>query len=202
MTTGLLKDRDVDAGGTPIRRPSLRSLLRRLKAFALPVGADPWPARLECLEEVCAVLVDARAIVERSWTKDRWFARPGSRGSRAVKVAHAAPPIVTDITGACLVGAVVHAARQRTGTADVLQAAPALDVLWDAWQESRGLGGPGVAGRGAPREVRAARVRDLTRWNDHPDRSREEVLGLLDRAVGRAIMEAMEPAPRSAVRAG
>jgi hypothetical protein len=64
-------------------------------------------------------------------------------------------------------------------------------VLWDALQELRGTHLPGVAGRAAPPAVRAARVRDLTRWNDHPGRSRAEVLRLLDVASSRAIMEAV-----------
>jgi hypothetical protein len=33
--------------------------------------------------------------------------------------------------------------------------------------------------------VRAARVRDLTTWNDRNYRSREDVLGLVDRAIAR-----------------
>jgi len=36
-----------------------------------------------------------------------------------------------------------------------------------------------------------ARVRDLTRWNDQPGRTREEVLGLVDLAVSRAVMAAV-----------
>ena len=53
--------------------------------------------------------------------------------------------------------------------------------------------GPGVAGRAAAPAVRAARVRDLTRWNDRPGRTRDEVLALIDLASSRAIMEAMQP---------
>jgi hypothetical protein len=36
-----------------------------------------------------------------------------------------------------------------------------------------------------------ARVRDLTRWNDQPGRTREQVLGLVDLAAGHAVMGAM-----------
>jgi hypothetical protein len=66
-------------------------------------------------------------------------------------------------------------------------------MLWDAWQETRGMVGPGVAGRAAAPAVRAARVRDLTGWNDQPGRTRDEVLALIDLASSRAIMEAMNP---------
>ena len=37
----------------------------------------------------------------------------------------------------------------------------------------------------APPLVRVARVRDLTTWNDREHRTREDVLGLLDRTVAR-----------------
>jgi hypothetical protein len=66
-----------------------------------------------------------------------------------------------------------------------------VDVMWDALQELRGLGGSGVAGRAAAPAVRAARIHDLTRWNDQRDRSRSDVLGLLDLAASRTIMAAM-----------
>lgn len=137
------------------------------------------------------MLEGARAVIERGWLQGGWYADARQpRSLAAVGAPKVRPPLVTQVTGACLVGAVVHATCQRDPTAGLIEAAPALDVVWDAWQESRGLGGPGVAGRAAPREVRAARVRDLIRWNDQPGRNRAEVLGLLDLAVSRAIMEA------------
>ena len=39
--------------------------------------------------------------------------------------------------------------------------------------------------------ARAGRVRELARWNDEPTRSRDDVLGLLDRAVSRTILHAV-----------
>ena len=61
----------------------------------------------------------------------------------------------------------------------------------------REAAGPGVAGRATPDEVRAARVRDLARWNDETGRTRAEVLNLFDLATSRAIMVAVaEPAVR------
>jgi hypothetical protein len=41
-------------------------------------------------------------------------------------------------------------------------------------------------------------VRDLTRWNDHPGRTRAEVLDLIELAVSRTIMTAMSPTPTAA----
>jgi hypothetical protein len=44
-------------------------------------------------------------------------------------------------------------------------------------------------------EVRLARVRTLTQWNDQAERTREEVLALVDRAISATIMDLMS-APR------
>ena len=128
---------------------------------------------------------------------DRAGLDPGSLVCPATDLVPPAPRIfrpsdgLGDVAAACLVGAVVYAAQQRGSGDQLVKAGPALDYLWDAWQESRGLGGTGVAGRAAPRELRMARVRDLTRWNDQPGRTREEVLGLVDLAASRAVMAAV-----------
>jgi hypothetical protein len=192
MSVGLLQGRGQGAGDAPAWRPALRNVLRRLRSLVHPVTEDSPSGRLECLGQVCAVLQDARTIVERGWLQDAWYVMPaGSAGAPAVEALGILPPRGAEVSAACMVGAVVQATRQLDPAADVLDAGPALDVLWDALQESRGLGGPGVAGRAAPRDLRAARVRDLTRWNDRPGRTSEDVLGLFDLAASRAIMEAM-----------
>jgi len=181
--TGLFQGRDLQLEPSSGWR-SLRAALRRLKAVTRPDPEETRAMRLRRLDEVCAVLDDARGIIEAGWVQDQWHARlPGPRPEGS--------PTGTDITGSCLVGAVVRANQRRQPEGDPTGAGPVIDVLWDAWQESRGLGGPGVAGRAAPVEVRVARVRDLTRWNDRPGRTRDEVLGLVDLAVSRAVMAAM-----------
>jgi hypothetical protein len=134
-------------------------------------------ARLRRLSGVSVLLDGARAIVEAGWVQGTWFTGGGGGG------------------GACLVGAVVHATGVNNRAEAVVAAGPAIDVLWDAWQETRGVTGPGLAGRAVAPEVRAARIRDLTRWNDQRGRTRDEVLALIDLASSRAIMAAMEPAP-------
>jgi hypothetical protein len=155
--------------------------------------------RLRQLDEVLEVLAAARSVIERGWVRDAWFAvRPRSEPVGAPAAARASASLShldrDDLVGACLVGAVVHAVRQRhpgDARAEVDGVGPVVDVIWDALQESRGLGGPGVAGRVAAPAVRAARIHDLTRWNDQRDRSRSDVLGLLDLAASRTIMAAM-----------
>jgi len=136
------------------------------------------------------VLEDARAVIAQGWIQDHWFARRPT-SSRLTAQSFRPSDDLGDVAAACLVGAVIYAAQQRGSGDQLVNAGPALDYLWDAWQESRGLGGTGVAGRAAPRELRMARVRDLSRWNDQPGRTPEEVLGLVDLAASRAVMSAV-----------
>jgi hypothetical protein len=166
----------------------LRSLLDRLRGVR-PCGPDDAPPCSRA-DDAYRILEDARTVIAAGWLQNQWFihrrstSRPSAQGTGA-------PGGPDDLVAACLVGAVLHAAQQRGAKEDLVRAGPAVDYLWDAWQESRGLGGPGVAGRAAPRDLRLARVRDLTRWNDRPGRTQQEVLGLLDLAASRAIMAAV-----------
>ncbi len=51
-------------------------------------------------------------------------------------------------------------------------------------------------------QVRLAKVQWLTRWNDAPGRTTEEVLDILDRALAGAVQNlAILPAPRLPVSA-
>ena len=165
-----------------------RSLLDRIRVVQRPEpDARPWQSRPD---EAYRVLEDARAMIAQGWIQDHWFARRPAPSRRRAQSSRPSGGL-GDAAAACLVGAVVYAAQQRGSGDQLVKAGPALDYLWDAWQESRGLGGTGVAGRAAPRELRMARVRDLTRWNDQPGRTREEVLGLVDLAASRAVMAAV-----------
>ena len=93
---------------------------------------------------------------------------------------------------ACLIGAVALALRERDARAKLtVDGGPAIDFVWDAVQQARGLTRPGVAGRAAPPEVRLARMREVAQWNDRPGRSRADVLAVLDLAISRVIIAAM-----------
>jgi hypothetical protein len=96
------------------------------------------------------------------------------------------------VVQACLVGAVVHAAWLQSP--DPERCRPALDALWQTLQESVGLGGPDDISRVSSPAVRAARVRDLTRWNDRPERTRDDVLRLLDGAMAQVAEPRTPPA--------
>jgi hypothetical protein len=140
-----------------------------------------------------AVLEDARRVIERGWLQHGWYVtdQPPPR-SLLQRLRHTArTPGVDEVRRACLVAAVAVAAPGR-GRPDVLtDAGPALDLVWDALWETRGHPGPSAAGRAAAPAVRAARMRDLVRWNDEPGRTRDEVLALLDRAISRGILSAL-----------
>ena len=198
MTVGLVEEtRVATAGAAPGGfRARLRELLHRKER----VRPSPTPEELEHerivrLEEVRHQLEEAHALIEKGWVQDAWFAVRDRQG-RLRPIGPFGFGLLRrgDVAGACLVGAVVHATWTRRPGVDATAAAPALDMLWNSLQEIRGVST--AASPVASRDVRAARVRDLTRWNDRPGRSRDEVLELLDVAVSRAILDAVEPTRR------
>jgi hypothetical protein len=70
-----------------------------------------------------------------------------------------------------------------------------VDAVYDALWASRGQPStPGLPPVPAP-EIRRARVRTLTQWNDRAGRTQEEVLAVVDRAISATIMDLMS-APR------
>jgi hypothetical protein len=179
--------------GRVSRRTPWQRIARWMRGQTQPY--DVVAFRLRQFDEVLEVLAAARSIIEHGWVRDAWSAVRLRSQPAAARVSSSLTYLDRDdLVGACLVGAVVHAVRQRhpgDGKAEVDGLGPVVDVIWDALQESRGLGGPGVAGRSAAPAIRVARIHDLTRWNDQRDRSRSDVLGLLDLATSRTIMAAM-----------
>jgi hypothetical protein len=157
---------------------------------------------LRRLDEVCAVLERARDVVADGWVQDRGYEPSGRATSEPITLFGAKRIKAEDVAGACLVGAVALAARERDARADLtVDAGPTIDFAWYALQKYRGLGDGGVSCRAVPPGLRLARIRDLMRWNDQPGRTRDEVLAVLDLGVSLAIMTAMrEPAPTAAGR--
>ena len=100
------------------------------------------------------------------------------------------------VDGVCLVGALVRAeSRLPDSRSDVGRA---VDAVYDALWASRGQPGaslPGELTPVPPPEVRLARVRTLTQWNDRAERTGAEVLAVVDRAISATIMDLMA-APR------
>jgi hypothetical protein len=143
-------------------------------------------------DRTVAILAGAKAVVERGWLQGGWyvleapdgrrrFVGPGSLTSRSYGT----------VVRACLVGAVVEAATWHSperGTAG-----SAIDALWRALAETEGR--RLVPDRRVPSPLlRNLEVRELTRWNDHWDRTREDVVRLLDVTIRQVMAERPAPA--------
>ena len=154
---------------------------------------------LDQLNRQLAVLEGARAELEVGWVQGGWWSVTSADGNQRLVTGYAAAsggsPDYVD--GSCLVGALARAGSHS----DVGRA---VDAVYDALWASRGQASqPGTGGLPpvpSP-EVRLARVRTLTRWNDRPGRAREEVLAVVDRAISATIMDLMA-APRPPAPAG
>jgi hypothetical protein len=167
----------VSTTTAPLRIPTLsgrrerRAERRRLERY------DTLSAQLAELFSIRTLLVEAAAIVGDGWVQGAWFTVATPRGGRAVTVYDLRLTKSRPVTGACLVGAVVQAGGGPPA-ARSQQVQRTLDLTWhtlhdDPAQPVRWSPGP---------DVRLMQVRDLTRWNDAPRRTRDEVVDLLEAA--------------------
>lgn len=144
-----------------------------------------------------AVLEEARAELEAGWVQGSWWAVTAGEGQ-------------DHVDGVCLVGALVRAGTGRSSgtgpsagtgrnseSSENAATGRAVDAVYDALWASHGQPAPAGLPPVPSPEVRQARVRTLTRWNDRAGRTREEVLAVVDRAISDTIMNLMT-APRSA----
>lgn len=142
---------------------------------------DRRGAHLAELHHIALLTRRAVALVESGWVQHAWFAVEDGRGRRHALTAHGAALLADHpVVGGCLVGALVQAAGGLDAVpTQLLQRA--LDLTWHTL-----AGDERAPVRWAPAPAERARhLRDLTRWNDQPARTRGEVTGLL-RAVERA----------------
>ncbi|WP_246267087.1 DUF6197 family protein [Pseudonocardia xinjiangensis] len=147
-------------------------------------GEDRRAAHLAELHHIRALVGAARAVVGSGWVQHGWFAYRDEHGEhRTVTAATLQRMGDRPITGACLVGAIVQAG----GGPAAVRSQPVQRALDLTWHTLHGSEHEPVHWCPAP-PVRAAHVRDLTRWNDQPARTSAEVLSLL-RAVERAAGE-------------
>ena len=198
MAVGLVDGLDrtevrPDTQAPEIQAPVRRADTKRRWGGLLPPRRDAELERLRQLEGARAVLERARALIAQGWVQDAFYIVRGRNGeSRPVSPFGLLLLTRTDVVGACLVGAVAHASgsidrRERRG-----QAALAVDTLWHTLAEDPSYERVPTAPYDAVHPAaRAARVRELARWNDEPARTRDQVLGLVDRAVSRTIMHSV-----------
>ena len=164
-------------------RPSWRAKRRRTRQLRL---RDETSARLAELDHMTDILNQAAELIGGGWLQHRWFAYLDDNGRTRTVTAHdvnkmAGRPVV----GACLVGAIVQAGG---GLSNVRSQAVqrAVDLTWHTLHEIQVQANHWTS---AP-EVRMDRVRDLTRWNDHPNRTAPQAEALLRHSSAAARSEA------------
>ncbi|GAA4680675.1 DUF6197 family protein [Frondihabitans cladoniiphilus] len=139
------------------------------------------------LADLLPVLASARDRVEAGWIQNAWFETVGPTGGRMLATGMAAFRVEPrDVTGSCLVGALVLAAG---GPAEV-QSPVVRDAVAATWHALHRADGDPFERAHEP-IARARTVRDLTGWNDDPGRSAEEVTELLltaERMVSRELL--------------
>jgi hypothetical protein len=175
------------------KRPAglLSRLGSALKAALLPsaVEADlpppPHPGPINRRhQDALAVLTATRGVVRRGWVQRTWYVMETPAGRRRARQRFLPTRLDhSKVVEACLVGAVMHAAWLQSPRPE--RAFPAIDALWHTlFDPGPPFAGDPVGPMSAPL-VRAARVRDLTTWNDRDHRTKDDVIALLDRAAAR-----------------
>lgn len=159
---------------------------------------------LDQLNRQLALLEGARTELEAGWVQGGWWATSSQDGSVRLATGYAAAGGHPDqIDGACLIGAIVRAgSRLSVAGSDAARSdiGRAVDTVYDALWTSRGqpdLRPPGKLAPVPPPDVRLARVRTLTQWNDQAGRSQAEILAVVDRAISATIMDLLS-VPRPA----
>jgi hypothetical protein len=174
-------------------RPSPREQGWRRRLWRTLMPPPDVELILDQLNRQLAVLEGARAELEAGWVQGGWWSVSSPDGGHRLVTGDAGGS-PAHVDGSCLVGALARAGS----SADVGRA---VDAVYDALWASRGQPStPGLPPLPAP-EVRQARVRTLTQWNDRAGRTQEEVLAVVDRAISATIMDLMS-APRPSQPAG
>ena len=198
MAVGLVDGLDrtevrPDTQAPEIQAPARQAEPKRRWGGLLPPRRDAELEWLRQLEGARMVLERAHDLIAQGWVQDAFYVVRGRNGeTRPVSPFGLLLLTRTDVVGACLVGAVAHASgsvdrRERRG-----QAALAVDTLWQTLSEDPSYERvPSTPYDAVHPAARAARVRELARWNDESTRTRDDVLGLVDRAVSRTILHAV-----------
>jgi hypothetical protein len=153
---------------TSIRRRDRRAERRRLKR------QDRLSARAAQLHAIRDLLEQAADVVSHGWVQGSWFSVATARGERRVTAYDLHLVAEQPVSGACLVGGVVHAAGGPS-TVRSQRVQRTLDVVWHALRED-----PEQPVRWCPGpSTRMMHVLDLTAWNDAPGRTQHEAVDLL-----------------------
>ena len=154
-----------------------RSFTRRLAERRRLARHDRVPAQLAELQAARALFAGAATVVEAAWIQHGWFGYRDEQGRERLVGPHNLHEITgRQLTGACLVGAIVQAG----GGLPAARTGPVHRALDLSWQALFSVAEP--VGYCPSPALRIARVRDLTRWNDQPSRTAAEVTALLGAA--------------------
>jgi hypothetical protein len=140
---------------------------RRLKRL------DALSAQLAELHAIEGLLLRAADLASRGWVQQAWFSVETSQGPRSLTAHDVGLVDELPVIGACLVGSVVQAAGgPETVRSQLVQRSLELTrhVLREPERTVRWCPGP---------SLRAMTVLELTCWNDAPERTQDEVVGLL-----------------------
>jgi hypothetical protein len=174
----------VDLTGQRLELCSHRRTRRRSERARL-ARQDRVSARVAELHSIRDLLSSAVVVVSTGWVQHGWFTVDDGQGRpRRIDAHHLDELNSHPVSGGCLVGAVVHAAGGPTTVRSQL-VQRTLDLLWHALHEDARQP---VRWCPAP-SVRMAHLRDLTRWNDAPRRTADEVSALLVSATRSAETE-------------
>src|SRR4051794_9185081 len=138
---------------------------------------DALSARLAELQSIRDLLAQAAEVVAHGWVQGGWFSVGTPTGEVVVTAYHLRLVDTYPVTGACLAGAVVHAAGGPATVGSQLTQR-SLDLTWHALRDDEVL--PAVLCPSP--QVRTMRPPDLTRWNDAPGRAPGDVVALLGSA--------------------
>lgn len=163
----------------PRRRVSRRADRSERRRLA---SQDRLSAQLGELHRIRGLLTEAATVVSSGWVQHGWFSVAGQHGDPLLITAHTMGVVDHEsISGACLVGAIVHAGGGPAAVHTQL-VQRTLDLSWHTLYEE-----PQRPVRWCPAPaVRMAHVRDLTRWNDSPQRTAAHVGAFFDRAIDTA----------------
>ena len=151
-----------------MRRRDRRGQRRRLDR------QDRVSAQLAELHAIRVLLEQAADVVRHGWVQGSWFSVATARGQHAVTAYDLHLLVDQPVSGACLVGSVVHAAG-GPATVGSQRVQRTLDVVWHALRED-----PDRPVRWCPGPSRRmVHVLDLTAWNDSAGRTQDEVVDLL-----------------------
>jgi hypothetical protein len=175
MTTTLVRPVERRPGTLRGRLAERRLLARQNRLLA---RQDRLAARLIELRCIAELTGRAEAVIEAGWIQRGWYRYAPEDNAPEDKApkgrASGDGQVDRPIVGACLVGAIVHVAGgpQAFNTQLVQRS---LDLTWNTLY---GVAGDSLAWCPPP-SVRTSHLRDLTRWNDRPSRTRDEVCDLL-----------------------